>query len=40
VPEQVVDRLEAVEVEDADGEWRRILGAIADQAVDLVEKAR
>jgi hypothetical protein len=34
--EQVVDRLEAVEVEDADGEGRRILGAVADQAVDLV----
>ena len=38
-PEQVVDRLEAVEIEDADGEGRRIVGTIADQPVDLVEEA-
>ena len=39
VAEQIVDRLEAVEVENADGEGRRVLGPIADQAVDLVEEA-
>ena len=37
--EQVVDRLEAVEVEDADRERRRVLGAIADQAIHLVVEA-
>jgi hypothetical protein len=36
VPEQIVDRLEAVEVKNADGERRGIVGAIADQAIDLV----
>ena len=39
VAEQVVDRLEAVEVEDADRERRGIVGAVADQPVDLVEEA-
>ena len=34
--EQIVDRLEAVEIEYADGERRGIVGAIADQALDLV----
>ena len=37
--EQVVDRLEAVQVENADREGRRIVGAITDQAIDLVEEA-
>jgi len=39
VPEQVVDRLEAVQVENADGERRRVVGPIADQTVDLVEES-
>ena len=38
VAEQIVDRLEAVEVENADGKRRRIVGAVGDQAVDLVEE--
>ena len=36
--EQVVDGLEAVEVEYADGKGCRIVRAIRDQAVDLVEE--
>ena len=38
VAEQIVDRLEPVEIDDADGERRRIVGPIGNQAVDLVEE--
>ncbi len=38
VAEKVVDRLEAVQVEDAHGERRRIVGALANQPVDLVDE--
>jgi hypothetical protein len=37
--EQVVDRLETIEVENADRERRGVLGAIADQAIHLVVEA-
>ncbi len=39
VAEQIVDRLEAVEIDDADGKGRRVVGTVADQALDLVEEA-
>jgi hypothetical protein len=39
VTERIVDRLEAVEIENADGKGCGIVGTVADQAIDLVEEA-